>query len=148
MGLSEKGDDMKIKAKMNINDLYFGVVMNQISYSSEEERGNIKTYNLFDFSRVKLSVATYVVLSEGMKNNLTSPLHFCFGDVYGRTEYEFIMCPWPYREGEFVEQVGHKIDLFRMYVEPNSELLMDLVNRVTVSSARKYLAEWRKAHKR
>lgn len=139
---------MKIKEKMDINDLYFGIVMNQMSYSSEEERGNIKTYNLFDMSKVKLSVAMYVTMSDERKENLASPLHFCFGDVWSRTEYEFMMCPWPYKDGDFVEQVGHKVDMFRMYVEPNGELLMDIVNRVTKSSAQKYLREWNKRYKR
>lgn len=139
---------MKIKEKMNLNDLYFGIVMNQMSYSSENERGNIKTYNLFDFSKVKWSVARYVTMSEEEKEGLTRPLHFCFGDVWGRTEYEFMMCPWPYRDGDFVEQVGHKVDMFRMYVEPNGELLMDIVDRVTKSSAQKYLREWNKRYKK
>lgn len=139
---------MKIKDEIDINDLYFGVVMNQMSYSSEEERGNIKTYNLFEFSRVKFAVAMYVGMTESQREELSSPLSFCFGDVHWRTEYEFMMCPWPYRDGDFVEQAGHKVDIYQMYVEPNAELLMDLIDRVTKSSAKKYLSETRKAYKK
>lgn len=139
---------MKIKDKMSINDLYFGMVMNKMNYSSESERSDIETYNLFNISRVKWSVARYVTMSASERKEISDPLLFCFGDVWGRTEYEFMLCPWPYRDGDFVEQVGHKVDMYTMYVKPNAELLMDIINRVTVSSAKKYLAEERKRLKR
>lgn len=139
---------MKIKDKMNLDDLYFGVVLMPLSYSSEEERTKLKTYNLFDFSKIKFSVALYVTMTEEQRKELVSPLHFCFGDVWARAEFEFVMCPWPYGDGEGVADNGQKVDLYRMYVEPNAELLMDLVNRVTKTSAKKYVSEWRKRYKR
>lgn len=143
-----KEKEMKIKEKININDLYFGMVMNKMNYSSVSERGDIETYNLFDISRVKWSVAKYVTMSIDKRKMIPDPLMFCFGDVWSRTEYEFIMCPWPYMDGEFVEQFGHKVDMYTMYVKPNAELLMDIVNRVTVSSAKKYISDERKRFKR
>lgn len=135
---------MKIKNKMNINDLYFGIVLHKMSYSSEEDRGELKAYNLFDSSRVKFAVASWVTKSEEQKKFIANPASYIFGDVWGRTEYEFIVCPWPYRENEKVTDNGQKVDAWTMYVEPNKELLMDLVSRVTKSSARAYLREWRK----
>ena len=139
---------MKIKEKMNINDLYFGVVLMPLSYSSREQRTELKTYNLFDFSRVKFSVARWVTMSPEEKAAIANPLLFLFGDVWGRTEYEFIVCPWPYGDGEGVADNGQKVDTFIMYVEPNGELLMDLVNRVTKTSAKEYIREWRKTYRR
>lgn len=139
---------MKIKEKMSINDLYFGVVLHPMSYSSLEESKTLTVYNLFDFARVKLSVAMWVLKSEDERRRLDNPLAFLFGDVWGRTEYEFIVCPWPYTEGEKVVDNGLKVDTYRMYVEPNKELLLDLVSRVTKSSAKAYLREWRKRYPR
>ncbi len=139
---------MKIKNKININDIYFGMVMPKMSYSSNDSRGELGIYNLFDITRVKRAVALYVTMNEELRKEIENPIYFCFSDVRGRAEYEFMMCPWPYRDGDFVEQVGSKIDMFSMYIEPNAELLMDLVGRVTITSAKKYLSEERKKYKR
>ena len=133
---------------MNIDGLYFGVKLMPFSYNSEEGRTALKTYNLFGFSKIKWSVARWVTMSDDEKKNITSPLHFVFGDVWGRTEYEFIICPWPYGDGEGVSDNGQKVDTFTMYVEPNAKLLMDMVNSVSASSAKKYMTEWRKRYKR
>ena len=137
-----------IKDKININDLYFGVKLMPLSYWSQKERISLKTYNLFDLSKVKWSVAMWVTMGEKKREEITNPLHFLFGDVWSRAEYEFIVCPWPYGDGEGVSENGQKVDTFTMYVLPNEKLLMDMVNRVTKSSASKYLAEWRKTYKR
>lgn len=137
-----------VKDKININDLYFGVKLMPLSYWSQEESVSLKTYNLFELSKVKWSVAMWVTMDEKRREGITSPLHFLFGDVWSRAEYEFIVCPWPYGDGEGVSENGQKVDTFMMYVEPNAELLMDMVNSVSVSSAKKYMTEWRKRYKR
>lgn len=139
---------MKIKEKMNINDLYFGVVLTSMSYASMKERNELKTYNLFDFSRVKFSVARWVTMKDEERKLISNPLSFLFGDVWGRTEYEFIVCPWPYDDDDKVADMGQKVDTYRMYVEPNKELLLDLVSRVSKSSAQAYMREWRKTYRR
>lgn len=133
---------------MKLDDLYFGVKLMPLSYNSKEGRTELKTYNLFDLSRIKWSVAKYVTMTDTERSLLHNSLMFCFGDVWGRTEYEFIVCPWPYGDGEGVSDNGQKVDTFTMYVEPNAKLLMDMVNSVSVSSAKKYLTEWRKRYKR
>ena len=69
-------------------------------------------------------------------------LSWCFADVRGRAEYEFIMSPWV---GGGEEQ---KVDIYQMYVEPNRELLLDLISRVTPNSAQTYLREERKRRRR
>ena len=143
---------MKIKDKIPIDALYFGVVLNPISYASAEERNTLKTYNLFDFARVKYSVAMWVTMSpeeKARRKDLHSQLMWCFGDTWSRTEFEFIVCPWGGSdEDDKVFEVGRKVDIFSMYVEPNGALLMDLVNRVSESSARAFLREWNKRYKK
>lgn len=139
---------MRIKEKIKIDDLFFGVVMYQMSYTSKEKQ-QLETYNLFDFNRVKRSVAIYVTMPPERKKKIENPLLFCFGDTWGRCEFEFVTCPWGgLNNDDKVTEVGKKVDIYRMYVEPNAELLMDLVSRVSLSSARAYLRELRKAYRR
>lgn len=123
----------------NLNDLYFGIKLYSLSYSNEKERQELQTYNLFDLSKVKWSVARYVAMDEEEKKNLlSSPLHFCFGDVWSRTQFEFIINTWPYKDDEKISN-GLKVDTWTMYVEPNAEYLMELVNSVDKKSAEEYL---------
>ena len=128
---------MKIKEKISIESLYFGIKLYPMSYT-KGQRQELKTYNLFDFSRVKYAVAAWVIMPEeekARKKNLHDQLMWCFSSVWSRTEYEFIVSPWPGNENDS----SIKIDTFAMYVEPNGELLMDLVNRVSASSAKAYI---------
>lgn len=138
-----------MEKQTNINDLYFGIKLFPLSYSSRDKLKELTTYNLFSFGRVKWSVARYVTMSEKEKKSLLSgdPLLFCFGDVWSRTEFEFIACPWPYTDEMTISNSGVKVDTFEMYVKPNADLLMKMVNSVSVSSAKKYLAEERKRSK-
>lgn len=129
---------------MKLDELYFGVKLHPLSWGSRNERNQLKTYNLFDLSRVKESIAIYRTMGPEAKEELMSPLHFCFGDVRGRTEYEFIACPWPYSNDEKVVDNGIKVDTFTLYVEPNKDYLMSLVDQVDEKDCKKYLAEVRK----
>lgn len=139
---------MKIREKIDINDLYFGVMICPMSYLSESDRQRLVEHNLFGSLRVKRSVAIYTKMTKEERRRVSDPLFFCFGDTWGRTEWEFIVCPWPYKDGETVESIGRKVDVYTMYVKPNAGLLMDLVNRVTASSARAFLREERGRLKR
>lgn len=133
---------MKISHKIKLEDLYFGYKQFGMSYDNTNTR-SIKTYNLFDSSRVLRSVAMYVLMTpEQRKERVKDPLSWCFNDVWGRYEYEFMMSPLG-GGGE-----PQKVDIYQMYVEPNRELLLDLVSRVTKSSAKKYLSEERKRYRR
>lgn len=131
---------MKIKDKIKLTDLCFGYKIYDLSYTSEKER-KISTHNLFDSSRVLYSVAIWVTMSEEEKKKYDA-LSWCFSDVRGRSEYEFVMSPWA-GGGE-----PQKVDIYQMYVEPNRELLLDLVSRVSKASAQAYLREWRKLYRR
>lgn len=128
--------------KTNINDLYFGVKLYPLSFVSGRKK-ELQTYNLFDFASVKWSVASYVAKEK--KETVSDPVLYCFGDVWSRTEFEFMVCPWGgLREEDKVVDKGTKMDVYAMFVEPNAELLMKMVNNVSVSSAKAYLKEWRK----
>lgn len=129
---------------MKLDELYFGVKLHPLSWGSRDERKQLRTYNLFDLSRVKESIAIYRTTPKDKKDFISDPLHFCFGDVWGRTEYEFIVCPWPYSEQEMVSDNGIKVDTFEMYVKPNRDYLMSLVDQVDEEDCKKYLAEVRK----
>lgn len=129
---------MKIKDKIQLTDLYFGYKNYAMSYTSGEER-KIETHNLFDSIRVLRSVALWALMPEKEKKEHDA-LSWCFMDVGGRAEYEFIMSPWV-GGGE-----AQKVNIYQMYVEPNRELLLDLIARVTPNSARKYLREERKRY--
>ena len=133
---------------MKLNELYFGVKLFPLGWGSSSERYDLETYNLFDFSRVKESVAIYRTMDEERRKELSSPLHFCFGDVWSRCEFEMIVCPWPYKDGETVSESGIKVDLYEMYVVPNQRHLMDLVESVDEKDCKKYLAELRKQRRR
>lgn len=131
---------MKIKDKISIDSLYFGYRNYAMSYTSDKGR-KIETSNLFGSARVLRSVALWVLMPEEEKRR-HDPLSWCFSDVRGRAEYEFMMSPWV---GGGEEQ---KVDIWTMYVVPNGELLIDLISRVTPTSARAYLREERKRYKR
>ena len=139
-----------VKDKINIYDLYFGVVLVPMSYSSYENRCRLEPYNLFHLSHVMYSVALWVVMKpeeKAKRKTDRDKLMWLFGDVWARAEYEFIVSPWPYEDGDKVGEVGRKVDIFSMYVEPNADILLDMVDRVSVTSARRYLREWRKNRK-
>ena len=53
---------MKISYKIKLEDLYFGYKQFGMSYDNTNTR-SIKTYNLFDGSRVLRSVAMYVLMT-------------------------------------------------------------------------------------
>lgn len=119
-----------------------------MSWSGREDRRRLETYNLFDLSRIKESIAIYRTMGEERRKELSSPLHFCFGDVWSRTEYELIACPWPYMDGELVEDNGIKVDTYSLYVEPNADYLMSLVESVDENDCKKYLSELRKQRRK
>lgn len=139
---------MRAKGQLKIDNLYFGVVMHPLSYGTYDERNELRTYNLFDMSSIKLAVAKWVTMTPNEKARIDNPLVYIFGDVWGRTEFEFIMCPWPYKDGEKVEDNGKKVDIYQMYVMPNRVMLLDMVDAVSKSSAQEYLRTWHKAYRK
>lgn len=129
--------------KDDLEKAYFGVVR------FEPNSGEFETFNLFDSIRVQTSVAAWRVMDEspsGRKNkkwlldNNHDPLMYCFSDVRGRVEYE-MWC-----QGAF-DETTHKTDVYQMFVEPNRELLMNMVENMSISSCRRVLRKYKRPRK-
>ena len=136
--------------KTKLTDLYFGIVLYEGSWSGKHKQ-RLRACNLFNSLRVLRSVAYWVV--ETHKSPKFAKEHdflsWCFTDVRGRAEWEFVVCPWGgLKNDDKVVEVGEKVDTYRMYVEPNAKYLRELVDSVSVSSAKKFLTEERKRYRR
>lgn len=131
---------MKISNKLKLRDLSFKVFMVDLNGSHH--------YDIFGSYRVLESIAMYVLWSpeERKKHIHSSPLRWCFGDLDGNANYEFMMNAWPYGNDDKISD-GEKVSLYRLCVEPNEEFLMDLVARVSKTSARQFLREERRRYK-
>lgn len=119
--------------KTKLEDLYFGAKR----YNPNSKK--FEAFNVFDSLRVRWSVACYVA---NKKEIISEPLIYCFGDLWSRCEYEMVMSDWPNQE------TVEKHDVWDMYIIPNKDYLMSLVNSVPASSAKKFLAEYRKRYKK
>lgn len=122
--------------EINLEDLYFGC----LNYNFNN--GKMEPFNLFGSLRVLHSIAIYRIRKEELENDTWlgdnfDPLRFCFGDLRGHVEYEM-------QVGGAFEDETNKLSLYEMYVEPNAEYLMNLVNSVSIESCEKWLEE----HKR
>lgn len=122
------------KKYININDLEF-YAMNYDFNSNE-----LKPFNIFHSHRVMRSIATWVA-GKAMKD--ADLISWCFSDLRGRCEYEMIVSPWPPKDEGFEE----KVDVFTMYIKPNQNLLIEMINKVSVSSAKNWLKEDNKRRK-
>lgn len=114
---------------IKLEDAYFGIMRPNFNKGSK-----LEPENLFGSTRVLWSVAlwkTQPSLREG--RDLIS---WCFNDTRGRCEYEWVVSPWVGRDED---AEGWKVDVYHMYVEPNKEILTDMVNNISVSSCRKWL---------
>lgn len=119
---------MKTKS---IKDLYFGC----INYNFNT--GRFEEHNLFGSMRVLRAIATYRTHGKELEKSPSfNPLMYCFGDLWGHVEYEMMV------QGIFNDN-SVKMSLWDMYVVPNAQLLMEMVNSVSVNSCR----EWLKSHK-
>lgn len=116
--------------RININDLYFGIVM------WDPNLGIFREYNLFDSMRVLRSLAIYKIHPE-LYTQFSDILFAIYGDTAGRVQYEFDI------RDIFGKEEPVKMDVYRMFVEPNRDYLLSLVDSVTVASARKWLKEYK-----
>ena len=112
---------------MKLLDAYFGIKMLNFD-------GELEQHNLFGFVRVLDSVAVWRTrkLTKRMYQR-DNALNFCFGDVRGRVQYEMSVSP-PFKDGK-----EHKVDVYMMYVEPNKDLLFDMIQKISVNSCREWL---------
>ena len=132
-----------------LTDLYFGVVAPGIG-AGRIDRLNLRSFNLFQSTRVRWSVARWVV--ETNKDPKFAEEHdflfWCFGDTRARCEWEWLIAPWGGTSGEEqLKDVCEKVDVYTMYVEPNAKYLRELVDSVSITSAKKYLFEERRRYR-
>lgn len=113
---------------MKIDELYFGYVM--FDPNSHE----LKQYNLFSSLRVQHSIARWATMDEIERSHFDQ-LHFCFGDTQYRCEYEMLVDSWPVQN----EKGLTKVDTYQMYVEPNRDYLLSLVNKISADEGKKWL---------
>lgn len=130
---------------MKMEKLYFGVKV------YDPNTNKLKTINLFGSQRIRQSVAILVkALNEPkptandrfIKKNVRTPddmLSFCFADTRGRVEYEMNVSE-PFHSFPLT-----KVDVWTMYVEPNKDILLDMVGGVSLGSAKKWLSDHRRA---
>lgn len=105
--------------------------------------GKIKDYNLFSSLRVLSSIAIWRTMPEEQREERVSdPVAFCFGDTWGRIEWEFSIDKDGNMGSPFQED-GMKTDVFSHYVLPNEGKLMKMVNSVSENSCRLFLKKER-----
>lgn len=132
-GENEDWDWYLDEDETDIKDLYFGCMNYDLS------SGKMVKHNLFSSMRVLHSIAIYKTKQEELENQDWSrgefdPLNFCFGDLWGHVEYEMQI-------GGLFQNKTEKFSLWDMYVVPNADLLMEMVNSVSVKSCEKWLKE-------
>ena len=120
---------------MDIKDLYFGC----LNYDFNTKK--MEPFNLFRSLRVLRSIAIYRTRKDELEKDTWlgefDPLRFCFGDLWGHVEYEMAV-------GGLFDDEPEKLSLWDLYVKPNAEYLMSLVDSVSVESCERWLEE----HKR
>ena len=117
--------------KQRIDDLYFGI--RRMDFNTD----TLVIENLFQSTRVCRSIATWATLPEEIKRQY-DVIHFCFGDTRGRVEYEFLARPMIVKEPENPAN-WHKVDVYKMYVEPNADYLRSLVEQIDEKEGKRWL---------
>lgn len=106
-----------------IDKLYFGVV--------RPTNHGLAPHNLFNHIGVKRAIATY--RAKPQDEFVDNPLLYCFGDYWSRAEYEWVVRPWT---GTWEPQ---EVDIYGVFVEPNTSLLMEMVDSITPAAAKAWL---------
>lgn len=117
-----------------IQDLYFGVLVPAFN-----KKVSPVPVNLFDIAHIRYYAAKWRVAMVKGEDIQGDPAIYVFGDVWSRAEYEFLMRPLGSDEDT-------KIDLYQLYVVPQREHLFSMIEDCSVTSARTYIREYRKAH--
>ena len=128
---------------IKLEDAFFGVMRPNLNHKNK-----LEPENLFSSIRVLHSVALWKTDPRTHKNALSGEpndlLSWCFGDTRWRCEYEWVVSPWA---GGSDDGEGTKVDVYSMYVEPNRQLLTEIVDSISVNSCREWLREYNKKHR-
>lgn len=91
---------------------------------------DITFVNAFDFMRVRWAVAHYVAYPERRRGDW---LEECFYDFRGKCEFEYLLM------GLSGQGEPKKVDIWTMYIEPNRDILYEIVHSISRNSALQYL---------
>lgn len=95
----------------------------------------IRTFNVFDHFGVKRAICEYKLHPE--RTPMANLCVYLFGDYWARSEYEM-------QVGGLFTVKTIKMDIYRLFIEPNFPLLKEMVDKVSANSCKK----WLKEHKR
>lgn len=115
---------------MKLQDIYFGVQY----WDSNAKK--MTTINIFEHPKVRRAVAEYRLHPDRYKGH--NIIDLIFSDFRGRCEYEWMVMDWPRQE------ISMKVDVFDSYIEPNRNLLLELINLPSKNSCVEWLKEYRK----
>lgn len=121
---------------MKIRDLYFPIQRYDVNSDS------VQPANLFNSIRVLDSVALWKT-KPAIRERVSSPLFFLFGDTASRFEWELGVAPDGSLHAPFTDNTT-KTDIYNLYVVPNESVLLSMVDEVSVRSARL----WEREHGR
>lgn len=113
---------------MKLDEAYFGITL--INHSGPTNGPTqFETYNIFDNIEVRRSICIYKV----RKIQVDDPLFFCFNSFWSRSQYEF------YISDGYRDIV--KKDAYSLFIEPNEEYLMKVVDIINLNDCKKWLKE-------
>lgn len=119
--------------EIDIRDLHFGC----LNWNPNSRK--LEPFDLFRSVRVLDSIANYRLRKEELEliewfGGEFDPVRYCFGNLWGHVEYEMMV-------SEMIGDKTEKMSLYEMYVLPNKEILMDMVEQVSLESCEKWLKE-------
>lgn len=119
----------------DLEKAYFGVMRHD--FNSDK----FVPHNLFGSVRVLWSIAKFRtdkwIVNEYKDKPLEDKIRFCFGDTWGRCEWEFGI------SSLFNEEVN-KTDVYTMYVLPNKKLLYNMVMNFSIASCKRVLKKYKR----
>ena len=113
---------------LDLEKAHFGIKMWDMN------SGEFRDANLFGSCRVLDSIAilkTRKYVKDRYKD-VDDVISFCFGDTRGRVEYEMGI-------SEVFSDDVRKTDVYTMYVQPNKNLLYDMVQQISVASCKRWM---------
>lgn len=112
--------------------------------------GKVKEVNLFSSQKVLSSIAVWRTMTDEERESVTTDqTAFCFGDTWGRVEWEFSVdkdgnIDAPFQDWSKNDLSGYKkTDVFSYYVLPNEKKLMKMVRSASRRSCELFLKKER-----
>jgi len=114
---------------MKITDLDFQIA------SWDVNKKKLVWSNIFDYYWIQWGVATWRTMSPKRKKEIKDPIFYIFGDTWSRCEWEMLVRGFPTNDED------EKVDVYSLFLKPNSKLLMEMINKVSANSCRVWLRE-------